>query len=139
MAFHYRHPFLKEAERANSHCPYILFCHLLPASYKTFLLIFSFLFPSFSENSIYGPLSSKPLMSRAWQLLLLFFFFLTFIYLFIWLPQVLVQQLKSGIFHLHCSTWGSTSLTQMLNPGPLHWEAGVLATGPPGKSHSGGT
>ena len=26
--------------------------------------------------------------------------------------------------------------SQGSNPGPLHWEHGVLATGPPGKSHN---
>ena len=29
---------------------------------------------------------------------------------------------------------GSSSPYQGLNPGPLHWDQGVLATGPPGKS-----
>ena len=29
---------------------------------------------------------------------------------------------------------GSSSLPRGLNPGPLHWECGVLAGGPPGKS-----
>jgi len=32
---------------------------------------------------------------------------------------------------------GSSSLTrQGLTPGPLHWEHGVLAIGPPGKSET---
>ena len=29
---------------------------------------------------------------------------------------------------------GTYFLDQGLNPGPLHWEHGILATGPPGKS-----
>ena len=47
---------------------------------------------------------------------------------------------------LSCATWNHQSLSwhtgslvvacvyQRLNPGPLHWECRVLATGPPGKS-----
>ena len=35
---------------------------------------------------------------------------------------------------LRCGTWDLVPC-QGLNPGPLHWELGVLATGPPGKSH----
>ena len=32
--------------------------------------------------------------------------------------------------------WGESQFPgQGLNLGPLHWERGVLATGPPGKSH----
>ena len=71
-------------------------------------------------------------------MLLLFFFFLTFIYLFIWLPQILVQYSEPGIFHLHwMEACGIYFPDQMLNPDPMHWELGVLAAGPPGKSHSG--
>ena len=43
-------------------------------------------------------------------------------YLFIWLHQVLV------------AAYGIWFPDQGLNLGPLHWEPGVLATGPPGKS-----
>ena len=35
---------------------------------------------------------------------------------------------------LRCGTWDLVPC-QGLNPVPLHWELGVLATGPPGKSH----
>ena len=42
--------------------------------------------------------------------------------LFIWLCQVLV------------AAHGIQFPDQGLNPSPLHWELGVLATGPPGKS-----
>ena len=43
-------------------------------------------------------------------------------YLFLWLSQVLV------------AACGIQFPDQGLNPSPLHWELGVLATGPPGKS-----
>ena len=46
------------------------------------------------------------------------------VYLLIWLSQVLV------------AACGIKFLDQGLNPGRLHWEHGVLATGPPGKSPS---
>ena len=63
---------------------------------------------------------------------LLFFLllFLKNVYLFIWLHQVLV--VSCGIFAV--ARAGSSSLNQGSNPGPLRWECGVLATGPPGKS-----
>ena len=47
----------------------------------------------------------------------IFFLFI----IFIWLHQVLVEE--HGIY-----------FNQGPNPGPLHWEHGVLATGLPGKS-----
>ena len=57
--------------------------------------------------------------------------------------------LSCRIFHLRCDiqdrlveavellvvACGIQSLNQGLNPGPLHWECGVLSTGPPGKFH----
>ena len=52
------------------------------------------------------------------------------IYLFIWLHQVLVAAL--GIFDLVAACVMFPE--QELNPGPLPWKHGVLATGPPGKS-----
>ena len=52
----------------------------------------------------------------------LFFFFLIFIYLFIWLHQVLVAARR-----IQFPDQGS-------NPGPLPWRRGVLTTGPPGQS-----
>ena len=69
--------------------------------------------------------------------------FLSSIYvsLFIWLCQVSVE--ACGIFCLHCSTRSLSVAScriqfsdQGLNPGPMHWEPGVLAIGPPGKSLS---
>ena len=54
-----------------------------------------------------------------------FFFFLLFLLLFIWLCWVLVV------------THGIQLPDQGLNLSPLHWEHGVLATGPPGKSPTG--
>ena len=62
-------------------------------------------------------------------------------------PSVLSWAL--GIFGLHCSSrilvtagdslscsmWDLLFPDQGSNPGPLHWEPGVLATGLPGKSH----
>ena len=50
------------------------------------------------------------------------FFFFFNIYLFIWLHGVLV---------VACGIWLPD---QESNPGLLHWEFGVLATGPPGTS-----
>ena len=53
---------------------------------------------------------------------------------FIWLSPVLVE--ASGIFScgiLSCSMWDLVP-DQGSNPDPLHWEQGVLATGPPRKS-----
>ena len=47
-----------------------------------------------------------------------------YICLFIGLHQALVTVMACGIL----------SPDQGLNPGPLHWEHGVLATGPSGKS-----
>ena len=61
-------------------------------------------------------------------------------YIFIWLLRVLAAACEifivaCGIFS--CSTWGLAP-DQGSNPGPLHWERGVLTTGPPGKSQNGG-
>ena len=39
------------------------------------------------------------------------------------------------MFNLCCNMWAQ-SPDQGLNLGPLHWDCGVLATGPPGKSPS---
>ena len=50
------------------------------------------------------------------------FFFKHFFCLFIWLCEILV------------AAWGIQFPDQGLNPGPLHWEHRVLATGPPEKS-----
>ena len=73
-------------------------------------------------------------------------FFFKFIYLFIWLYQVLVWHLGSLVFiaagrilvtagdSLSCSMWDLPFPDQGSNLGALHWEPGVLATGPPGKS-----
>ena len=60
---------------------------------------------------------------------LLFLFLKKKIYLFIWLHRVLVA--ACGIF-----SWGMRDPVPWpgIEPGPLHWERGVLATGPPGKS-----
>ena len=49
-----------------------------------------------------------------------------------------VCTVASGIFSWgmqtrSCSMWDIVS-RQGMNPGPLHWEGGVLATGPPEKS-----
>ena len=46
------------------------------------------------------------------------------------LHQILVAACR--IFS--CNMWKSSSLTRDQTPGPLHWEFGILATGPPGKS-----
>ena len=52
------------------------------------------------------------------------------IYLFIQLCQVLGLMVY-GIFS--CHVWDLVPQDHRSNPGPLHWELGVLATGPPGK------
>ena len=70
-----------------------------------------------------------------------------FFNLFIWLCRVLV--VARGNFDLHCrigifscGMWAlSCSMWDLVpwpgvEPRPLHWECGVLATGPPGKSLS---
>ena len=62
------------------------------------------------------------------------------IYVFIWLLWVLAMAL--GIFLVACRIFfffffkpkHASSSDQGLNPGPLHWERRVLATGPQGKS-----
>ena len=59
------------------------------------------------------------------------FFFNRLILLYIYLFAVL--DLSCGTRSLRCSMWDLVPC-QGLNPGPLHWELGVLATGPPGKS-----
>ena len=62
-----------------------------------------------------------------------------FFSLFVWLHQALVA--AWGTFDLRCSMQDLSVVTfrlyfpaQRLNPGSLHWEHGVLATGPLGKS-----
>ena len=47
---------------------------------------------------------------------------------FIWQCQILIVALRA--FDLHV---GSSSPKRRTNPGPLHWEYGILAMGPPGK------
>ena len=58
-------------------------------------------------------------------IIFIFFFFL----IFIWLHWVLVVACR--IFDLCCVLQEQGS-----NPGPLYWDCGVLATGPPSKSPS---
>ena len=74
----------------------------------------------------------------------LFYFTLFYIfkniYLFIWLPRVLVA---AGEL-LSCGSWapqlrhgcGIQFPDQGRNPSLLHWECGVLTTAPPGKSQA---
>ena len=57
------------------------------------------------------------------------FFLKIYIYLFIWLRQVLVAACE-----LLVAACGIQFPNQGLNSGPLHWERAVLLTGPPGKS-----
>ena len=52
------------------------------------------------------------------------------IYLFGWLVGWLVGWLRRVL----AAARGISFPDQGLNPGPLHWEREVLATGPPGKS-----
>ena len=56
-------------------------------------------------------------------------FYLFFFLIFIWLHWVLVVACR--IFDLCCVLQEQGS-----NPGPLYWDCGVLATGPPSKSPS---
>ena len=89
----------------------------------------------------YSVNSSFPLSIFSIGLLVLFFSFsLLFLknILFIWLGQVLVEgrevfDLYYSVWTLSCGMWDLID-NQGSNPGPLHWELGVLATGPPGKS-----
>ena len=58
------------------------------------------------------------------------------LFLCIWLRRVLVMALRmfsGGMWTLSCGTWDLVPWSGM-EPRPLHWEWGVLATGPPGKS-----
>ena len=63
-------------------------------------------------------------------------FFKNYFYLFIWL-HCGMQDLWSSMQYANYYSWhvASGSLTR-LNLGPLHWECGVIATGPPGKFSS---
>ena len=58
-------------------------------------------------------------------------FFNISMFIFIWLCQVLVAACR--IFSFKIWACGIQFPDQGSNPGPLHWELGVLATGPPGK------
>ena len=64
---------------------------------------------------------------------ILFFFLNRLILLYIYLFAV--PDLSCGMRSLRYSMWDLVPC-QGLNPGPLHWELGALATGPPGKSPS---
>ena len=59
----------------------------------------------------------------------LYYSFLKNIYLYVWLHWALVAACR--IFS--CSTWALTAWSG-IEPRSLHWEHGVLATGPSGKS-----
>ena len=50
---------------------------------------------------------------------------------FIWLLSILV--VSHQVFTFHCGMWDLLPWRE-LKPGPLHWEHGVLATGPPENS-----
>ena len=77
-------------------------------------------------HSLQGYLFSMPFNSAInWHLKI----FLIFIYLFIWPCRVSVAACK----HL-VTACGVKFPDQGWNLGPLLWESGVLATGPPGKS-----
>ena len=71
------------------------------------------------------------------------FIILIFIYLFIWLCWVLVAAggifvVVCGIFTVACGIFSCSMRALVpwagIEPGPLHWEYGVLNAGPPGKS-----
>ena len=62
-----------------------------------------------------------------------FFLIFIFIYLFIWLSQVLVTACE--VFHLHCSLWDLVPWPG-IEPGPPALGAWILATGRPGKPPS---
>ena len=59
-----------------------------------------------------------------------------YIYIFIWLCQILVATHRtfSCAYELLVMACGIQFPDQALNPGPLHWELRGLATGPPGRS-----
>ena len=54
-----------------------------------------------------------------------------FIYFLIWLCWVLAVACRIFSYNMTSLTGG---MWNVLNPGTLHWECGVLASGPPGKS-----
>ena len=86
-----------------------------------------------------GSVRTVSFLSVISQALFLFCFVFLNIYLFIWLHQVLVE--AHGIFNFHCSKWGLLAYRiqfpdQGSNPGALHWELRVLATGPPGNPYN---
>ena len=86
--------------------------------------------PSMGSQRVGYDLATKQLQHG-----LLTFVFLS-IRLFIWLCRVLVT--ARGIFSSACellvAACGISFMDKELNPGPLHWELRVLATGLPGKS-----
>ena len=52
-----------------------------------------------------------------------FFYLIKYLFIFIYLPAPGLSCVMCGLIP-----------DQGLNPGPLHYECGILATGPPGKS-----
>ena len=85
-------------------------------------------------------------MDLIYFILLIYFYYL---FIYVWLRWVFiaarglssctVQALERtgsvvAEHRLSCNMWDLSSLTRESNLGPLHWESGVLTTGPPGKS-----
>ena len=55
-----------------------------------------------------------------------------YIYLYTYLAMLGLSCKHTGSLAV---AWGISAPWPGVEPGPLHWERGVLATGPPGKSH----
>ena len=101
------------------------------------------------QRNLAGHTQSMAMQSQTWLSMHMFtmFFFKKIFNLFIWLHWVLVVahgnldlRCRIGIFSccvwaLSCSVWDLVPWPGG-EPRPLHWECGVLATGPPGKSLS---
>ena len=83
------------------------------------------------------------LVVRDLLILLVLVFFLNFLFVFIWLCRVVVVGslifiaacviFSCDTWTLSCSMWDLVPLPG-IEPRPLHWKHGVLATRPPGKS-----
>ena len=63
-------------------------------------------------------------------------FFLKFLFVHLAVLSLLCGTRDLDLWHMNSQLWhvGASSLTRDQIPGLLHWELGVLATGPPGKS-----
>ena len=56
--------------------------------------------------------------------------------LYLWCQSIPKDYILLTVPHLSYSMWESSFLTRNQTPGPLHWECGVLITGPQGRSQT---